>query len=63
VFLLWPHLPFWLSTAVFMVGFMAAFGVFSWVSVLVSCLTVAALWYVFIELFNIALPSRFVFGG
>jgi hypothetical protein len=63
VFLLWPHLPFWLSTTVFLIGFMAAFGVFSWTSVLTSGLTVAMLWYVFLELFNIALPSRFVFGG
>ena len=63
VFLLWPHLPFWLSTGLFLVGFMAAFGVCSWVSVAVSCATAGTLWYVFLELFNVALPSRFVLGG
>jgi hypothetical protein len=63
VFWLWPHLPFWLSTSVFLTGFMAAFGVFSKISVLVACITAGILWYVFLELFNIALPARFVFGG
>jgi len=63
VFLLWPHLPFWLSTALFLVSFMAVFGVCSWVSVLVAGTTAGTLWFVFLELFNVALPSRFVLGG
>ncbi len=63
VFVLWPHLPFWLSTGVFLAGFMAACGVFSWVSIAVSAVTAGTLWYVFLELFNVALPSRFVLGG
>jgi hypothetical protein len=63
VFLLWPHLPFWLSTGLFLAGFMAACGVLSWVSLTVSCVTAGTLWYVFLELFNVALPSRFVLGG
>jgi hypothetical protein len=42
---------------------MAAFGVCSWVSVAVAGTTAGTLWYVFLELFNVALPSRFVLGG
>lgn len=63
VFLLWPHLPFWLSTGLFLVGFMASCGIVSWVSLTVSCLTAGTLWYVFLEFFNVALPARFVLGG
>jgi hypothetical protein len=55
--------PFWLSTSLFLVAFMAAFGVFSWRSIVVACVTAGTLWYVFLELFNVALPSRFMFGA
>lgn len=63
VFVLWTRVPFWLSTSLFLVAFMAAFGTFSWRSVVVACVTAGTLWYVFLELFNVALPSRFMFGA
>lgn len=63
VFLLWPRLPFWLSTTVFLVAFMAIFRVRLQTALVVAVLTAATLWFVFVHLFNVALPSRFVLGG
>lgn len=59
VFILFPSLPYWLSTVVFLVLFMAIFKVFSWKTILISMIVTGALMYVFGVLFAVNLPNKF----
>lgn len=55
-FVLLPHLPYWLSTILFMLAFMITFKYFTWKAVVVSIVTSLSLFYVFGTLFSVTLP-------
>lgn len=63
VFFLWPLVPFWCSSGLFMFSLMAVFGELSWKTAAVSILTAGILWFVFNDLFQVMLPSRFFFAS
>jgi hypothetical protein len=52
-----PHLPYWASTSLFMVVFMAVFRVFSWRTIVISISTALLIMVIFGHLFGINLPK------